>query len=186
MGEYALREVDDALDDGGDGLDDLAATPTPEAGAQSSVIEALKAQRQRVAADRSFDVVVPGWGDLLVLRLGSITGKQQAKISDRAQRTSENVNAAFLVAAFRSAWGRTSSSGELTMLADEDGDPFGLDKRLADALDLGPVSSAREVLELLFARANSPTIAITSASNEWLEWARSESDEIDEDFLGES
>lgn len=171
--------------EGDDSLDEFAAQNGDEHGASTTVLDALKAQRARVARERSFDVLVPGWGELLALRLGPITGQQQAKLVDRAQRSSANVDAAFLISAFRAVLGRAHASDEFTAILDDDDDPIGLDKRLAQRLDLGTVQSAREVLEALFAGANSPTLAISSAANEWLEWARSASDEIDEDFLGE-
>jgi len=154
--------------------------------ASSSVLDTLKAQRQKVATKHTFDVVVPGWRELLVLRLGSITGAQQSRIVEKAQRTpNANVDVDFLIAAFQSVLGRSTPTSALAVLADDDGDPVGLDKRLADMLDLGVVRNARDVMQALFVGANSPTLAISSAASEWLEWARSANDEIDEDFLGE-
>jgi hypothetical protein len=158
-----------------------------EAGAGSSVLSALKAQRARVASTRTYDVVVPGWNELLVLRLGPINGGQQQRIIDRAQRgKTANVDLDFLVAAFQQVLGRKTPEGELAVLVDADGDAVGLDERLAAMLDLGHVQTARQGMLALFAGANAPSLAITSAANEYLEWARSANTEIDEDFLGES
>jgi hypothetical protein len=167
--------------------DDEIKFPPSLPSATANVLDALKAQRARAVEERTYDVVVPGWGDLLVLRLGAITGQQQQRLVERAQRRTAqtNADADFLIAAFREVLGRATPQGELAVLVDADGDQVGLDERLAHLLDLGPVRRARDVLDLLFARANSPSLAIASAANEWLEWARSASDEIDEDFLGE-
>jgi hypothetical protein len=149
-------------------------------------LDALKAQRRQVAAAHHFDVVVPGWRELLVLRLGSITGAQQQRIVERARTNpNANVDVDFLVAAFVSVLGRSTPTGALAVLVDDEGDPVGLDKRLADMLELGVVRNARDVCVALFAGANSPSLALSSAANEWLEWGRSANEEIDEDFLGE-
>lgn len=154
--------------------------------AVSSVLDTLKAQRQKVAATHSFDVVVPGWRELLVLRLGSITGQQQQRIVEKARTNpNANVDVDFLIASFKCVLGRSTPTSALAVLADDEGDPVGLDKRLADMLELGVVRNARDVVQSLFVGANSPSLAISSAANEWLEWARSANEEIDEDFLGE-
>lgn len=167
--------------------DDTFEVEIAETGAGSSVLSALKAQRARVAATRTYDVVVPGWRELLVLRLGPITGAQQQRIIERAQRgKGANVDLDFLVAAFQQVLGRSTPDGELAVIVDADGDAVGLDERLAAMLDLGPVQTARQGMLALFAGANAPSLAIASAANEYLEWARSANSEIDEDFLGES
>ena len=186
MSEHELTQVLPPYDgDLHDDDDEIAYVPPPSATA--NVLDAIKAQRARVVEERTYDVVIPGWGDLLVLRLGAITGLQQQKIVERSQRRTvqTNADADFVIAAFREVLGRATPQGELAVLVDAEGDPVGLDERLADLLDLGPVRRARDVLDLLFARANSPSLAIASAAHEWLEWARSATDEIDEDFRGE-
>lgn len=164
---------------------DEDALDEPVSTASTSVLDALKAQRAKLAETQTFDVDVPGWRGLLVLRLGSITQQQQQRIGVRVQQRNATPDLDFLVAAFREVLGRARSSDALELLVDSDGDPIGLDERLAVALDLGVVTSARDVLQRLFAGANSPTLAIASAANDWLEWARSANSEIDEDFLGE-
>lgn len=165
--------------------DDFVLERPTEQPAGASVLEALKAQRAVIAEQHTFDVAIPGWNDLLVLRLGAITGQQHAKIIERAARTSRSIDTDFLTAAFREVLGRDKPDGELTLLVDGDGDPVGLDKRLAAMLDLGEVQSARDVLVALFSGANSPPTAIANVSNDWLQWARSAGDDVDEAYLGE-
>ena len=163
--------------------------PEPDETRSANVIEALKAQRSRIAETRTLDVAVPGWGELLFLRLGPISAEAQARIVERSTRrkaSTHYANVDFLIAACRGVYGCTPSDRELTQLLDDEGDPLALDVRLSDALGLGPVRSAREVVELLFARANSPTFAIGSVTSEWAEWATDASGEVDEAFLGES
>lgn len=166
--------------------DDFATPDDAPSTTPTSVLDALRAQHARAAAAQTFDVVVPGWGDLLVLRLGSITSAQQQRLIERARSQSRTVDADFLAAAFQSIHGRATSTGDLVEIVDDDGDSIGLDRRLADLLGLGPVKSARQVLDLLFSRANSPALAISAAASEWSEWARGANDDVDEGFLGES
>lgn len=176
------REDDDALDDLAPTNGDVDAET-----ASTAVLDVLRAQRDRVVQEHVFDVVVPGWRDLLVLRLGAVSGPQMERLTARLGRPNATAtfNVGVIVASFRSVLGRTTPTGELTTIVDSDGDPVGLDKRLADALGLGPVESAREVVERLFQYANSPTFALAAAANEWGEWARGAGDEIDESFVGE-
>jgi len=170
-----------------DDLDDLVqSNGDAHVNATTPVLDALKAARARHAGERTYDAVVPGWLDLLVLRLGPISGQQQERLFDRPGRVrSATVNAGILVAAFRGAYGRTTPTGDLELIVDEDGDPCLLDQRLADRLDLGEVHSAREMLERLFSSANSPSLAIAGIANEYGEWARGAGDEIDDEFVGE-
>jgi hypothetical protein len=163
--------------------DDEFSVATPAA--SSTVLDALKAERARAAEPQTFDLDVPGWHGKLRLRLGSITAQQQQRIIERAQRRNANAQLDFLVAAFREVLGRARTSEPFQLLVDDDGDPLGLDERLADKLGLGPVSSARDVVMTLFGSANSAPVAITNAAGEWLEWAGSANGEIDQDFLGE-
>jgi hypothetical protein len=162
--------------------------PEQPRSASPSLIETLKAQRAKLSSERSFDLVVPGYGELLVLRLGSISADQQARLAERIQRGRNTRNASVdtLVTAFRSLLARPKPDADLEQLVDDEGDPLGLDDRLAEKLDLGPVRTARDVLEALFRGANSPTLAITAAASEFFDWGTGASDEIDEDFVGES
>jgi hypothetical protein len=159
----------------------------PIEAAPDNVLEALKAQRAKHAEPKTYDVVVPGWGELLVLRLGAITGQQQTRLVERVR--TKGVTAFYidqLVAAYRQTLGRTTPDGPLLVLSNPDGDPVGLDRQLADMLELGPVMSARDVLVRLFSKANSPQTAIAAVAAEWSDWAREGDEDIDDAFVGES
>ena len=160
---------------------------TTVAPAPPTIFDSLKAERARVQAEASFDLVVPGWGECLVLHLGSITSQQQQRIFERLQKggTIGQMHADNLVAAFRELRARETPTSELQQLVDEEGEPYGLDERLAERLQLGPVTNARGVLLALFSGANSRDTAISAAGSEWLDWARSTSSEVDESFVGE-
>jgi len=153
--------------------------------APPSLFEELRKQRANLAEPSTFDVEVPGWRGHLVLRLGPISGAQQQRISERVQRPGGADDADVIVAAFRQALGRSVPGGPLQLLADEDGDPVGLDERLAERLGLGTVGRARDVVKKLFGGANNPPIAITAAVADYMRWSRNEDENVDEEFLGE-
>ncbi len=152
--------------------------------APTTVLDALRAERERVQGNPYFDVIVPGWRGLLVLRLGPISSAQQQRLTERARRGNVD-DADGIVMSFREALGRATPDGELAQLADEDGDPMGLDDRLASTIGLGPVTRARDVVNALFAKANNPPVAISNAVNSYLEWSRESSAEVDDAFVGE-
>jgi hypothetical protein len=152
--------------------------------APANVLDVLRAERQKVVAEATIDIVVPGWRELLVLRLGPITSQQQQRMTERARRGSVD-EADGIVYAFREVLGRATPDGELAVLVDAEGDALGLDDRLAELIALGPVARARDVVWALFAKANNPPVAVTTAVNEYLEWSRESSSEGDEDFVGE-
>lgn len=173
---------------------DLAPLEEPPV-AGASVLAALKAQRDAIAADRTLDVEVPGWQGLLVLRLGAITPGQQNAIAKRIAKTGDEqlpaANLDTLVAAYRCALGRTHAGGELEIIPDADGDPAGLRELVVEALELVPRElatnlTARQAIRLVFSLANSPETALVSTGNDWQAWATNASEETDEQFLGEA
>jgi hypothetical protein len=156
---------------------------------KQSVLDTIKAQRDKIAKAQSLDIEVPGYGGLLALRLGAVSGSEQNRLAEKASKPNASsviVNTDTLVAAFRNVLVREHTAQEFAVLFDEDNSPIGLDLRLCDALGLpGNVTSAREVMVVLFANANSPAAAIASAAARWIDWARGAGPEVDEDFMGE-
>jgi hypothetical protein len=177
-----------------DALDDADFEPDAEpleaepAIAGASVIDAIKAARARVGADRHFDHPVPGTYGLLVLRFGSVTPSQQTDLSNRIVasrgRQLPNANLDTLVAAYRCALGRVHVDDELAVITGDAGEPASL-KELVVILGGEPPPSTRAALRLLFAGANSAEIALQTLGNEWNEWASGESEEAAE-LMGES
>lgn len=179
--------VEAALDD--DDTPDLSELEPEPVVAGASVIAALKAQRAELGTDRHFDHEVPGWEGLLVLRFGAITPAQQNELANRIIATKgrqvPNANLDTLIAAFRCALGRARPGDELEVIPGPAGEPAGLIE-LVDVLELGPATTARMAMRLLFALANSPETALTSLGNDWHEWGTATGKEVDEQFTGES
>lgn len=159
---------------------------------QDSLIGSLVARRKAHAAERHFDVPVPGYQGQLVLRLGPIPGQALNRISEQAQGSKSpertfNANADTLIAACREVLGRKDADDPLTTLPDEEGEPVRLDKRLGSLLQLpGEPQRARAVVLALFGLANSPELAVAVAAAEYAEWAASANTDLDEELLGES
>jgi hypothetical protein len=161
-----------------------------ETQAPSSLLDTLRAKREERAAERHFDIELPGYDGLLVLRCGPIPGRTLTLLRERSERSKSperdfNLNADTLIAACREVLGREQRSHPLRVLPDADGEPVRIDERLADLLQL-PATSARDVLRCLFENANSPEVAVAYQAGLYMEWAASSLDELDEELLGES
>lgn len=169
-----------------------------ESNGAGSVLDALRARRAQAEVERYYDLAVPGYAGCLVLRLGPLPQQQLAKISSLAAQPNLaaerllDLNLDTVIGACTAVLGRKDRADDFTVLVDERGDQVRVDRRLVDmlALDLpAPVRDsprARDVLLALFDQANSPQLAITIASGEYMDWARSASGDIDEELLGES
>ena len=162
----------------------------------SPVLEALRAKREQLSRERYFDVELPGYGGLWVLRCGPVATETMTVLRERMQRSKSpardfNLNADWLFHATREVMVRTTTEEELEPLRDAEGEPVGIDVRLVDLLgeavpELQGCEKARELVRALFAGANSPDLAVSIAAGEYLEWASRAGNEIDEELLGES
>jgi hypothetical protein len=153
-----------------------------------SVLGELRRRRREMGTALSHEILVPGYQGMVALRVGPISGQQQSRLMERMTRSKSpekdvNLNADYLIAACREVVVRREGE-QWQSIPSEDG-TVGLDERLVDALELPPVSKARDVLRALFSLAPSPEIAITIAGGEYISWAAGQSEELDEEFLGE-
>lgn len=154
----------------------------------ASVFDALRAKRAEHNAESFYDLDVPGYQGLLVLRLGPIPGPTLSALrarmeKSRAPERDYNLNADYLIAACRDVLVRGSVDDPLVPADDED--PMRLDVRLAEALGLTS-TSARDTVHQVYGAAPSPELAISVAVGRYLEWAAAMNVEDDEAFMGES
>lgn len=161
--------------------------------AAESILDSIRAKRAQHAQERHYDVDVPGYDGLLVLRLEPIPGRTLAALVDRREKSrlperDFNLNADVVIVACREVLGRNDVADPLVTLPGSDGEPVRIDVRLAELLQMPvtPQTTAREVLRLIFEGANSPDVAIIAAGGEYMEWARSADDDVDRELLGES
>src|SRR5262245_27278257 len=116
--------------------------------APASILDTLRARRREAVGDRHYDVDVPGYAGLLVLRRGPITGSGFTRRRERMEASKSperdfNLNADVLIAATSDVLGRTDPLDELTAL-DED-EALRLDDRLATLLGF-EAKGARDVV----------------------------------------
>jgi hypothetical protein len=155
----------------------------------SPIIEALRARRAEKAEQHFHDEEVPGYGGLLVLRLGALPGNALTELRLRLERSrspdrESNMNADVIAKATRAVLGRARVDDELVELPGHDG-PVRMDAELAEILGID-AKTARQVVFAVFEKANAPDIALAATAASYLEWATSAADEADEELLGES
>jgi hypothetical protein len=174
-----------------DHLDELVVT---EEQPTSPVLAAIRAEREKAAARHVYDLDVPGYGDLLVIRMGPLGGTQATRLRERWTASKDpnkdfNLNADTIISACREVLGRPTPMEPLQPLAPE---PLVIDHELADTLQLpveslnGAKPTARQVLRALFSAAHDPDLAIGVAGGEFMAWLASADEQVSEEALGES
>jgi hypothetical protein len=159
------------------------------AAVESPILDSIRARRAEQAKERHYDIDLPGYGGLLVLRCQPIPARTLTVLRERLERSRSpdrdyNLNADTLIAACREVLGRAEAHHPLTVLTDQNDEAVKVDERLAEMLRL-PAESARDVLRCLFEGANSPEAAVMMAAGQYMEWAASANGELDEELLGE-
>jgi hypothetical protein len=161
--------------------------------ATGSLLDSLRARRDKQAAEQSIELLVPGYSGLLALRCGPLTGVVQSRLVERMQRSKSPdrdsaLNADFLINACTDVVARETTEDEWQSVGDfDDAGPVRVDERLVSLLKLDPgAKNARATLRSLFSFAPSPDTAISLAANEYGQWAAAANEEVDEDFAGES
>ncbi len=182
-----LREATEFVPDAE--LETMVGSPAPE-GTPQSVIDALRQRRAALAADRHYDVDVPGYGGLLVLRLTPITAALWTRLADRVTRSSSpernfNLNADTMIATCKIVLARARRDDPLVELRTDDGNPIRLDDQLAEILGV-ECRTARDVVRAVFAQANAPELTVNTTVGEYVEWCREANADLEEELLGEA
>lgn len=155
------------------------------------VLAELREAFARQTADHYFDLPLPGLGGRLILRLGALGAKEATRLQERAQRLPQaerdfRMQADWLIAATRAVLLVPRDARRAPEpLVDAYGEPLGLDEQLGERLGLSE-KTARGLLLRLFGGANDPELAIVMATGEYMQWAREEAAEVNEQLLGES
>jgi hypothetical protein len=168
--------------------EEIGGRPDEEPVPTSPMLAAIRAKQAAHAGEHSYDVDVPGYDGLLVIRCGPLGGRRLTAIRTRMETSKspdreQNVNLDTLIEGCREVLGREDIHDPLVPLDDEL--PVRIDKRLSRMLGLPETTSAREVLLGVFAGANDPDMAIGVAAGSFLEWCSSANGQIAEDVLGE-
>jgi hypothetical protein len=174
-------------------LDEPAeAAPAPEpieVGAAGSVLDVIRERRATKAAEHEYDMKVPGYGGLLVVRCVPLSSGVLSPLRERLERSKNPerdfaLAADILIAACENVLARRSAADELEPL-DPTGEPVTFTERLAELLRV-EARSSRELVRELFSLAPSPEIAAGIAVNGYLEWAQGLDADLDSGLSGES
>jgi len=154
-----------------------------------SVLDVIRARRSARAAEHEYDMPVPGYGGLLVLRCTPLRGEDLTRLRIRIERSKDpsrdfQLAADLLIAVCENVLARRSPTAELEPL-DPTGEPVAINERLAELLRV-EASSARELVRAVFSLAPSPEMAAGDAVGDYLAWAQGADADLDDGLMGES
>jgi hypothetical protein len=158
-----------------------------------SVLDVIRGRRSAKAAEHEYDMPVPGYGGLLVVRCAPLAGEALTPLRLRLERSKDPsrdfaLAADILIAATENVLARREARAELEPL-DPTGDPVTFTERLAELLrieEIDPRHPARSLVRAVFSLAPSPELAVGDAVGEYLLWAQGADADLDEGLLGES
>lgn len=163
-----------------------------EVASAGSVLDVIRERRSQRAADHEYDMQVPGYGGLLVLRCTPLRGETLTQLRLRLERSKDPsrdfaLAADIVVAVCENVLARRTPQGELEPL-DPTGEPVAINERLAELLrvEVDPRHPARSLVRAVFDKAPSPEMAAGDAVGDYLAWAQGADADLDEGLLGES
>lgn len=160
-----------------------------------TALDAVRRRREEHQAEKTYDLLPPGYGGCLVLRLGPPTAEVQTMTRLRMEKLERKkdpnrdfaLNADTLIAVCEEVLVRKTRAAPLEPVL-VDGEPVALDAGLAEALGVtvDPRHPGRSLVRDLFRGAPAPEIAVGVHVNQYLEWAQGLDADSDEELLGES
>ncbi len=150
----------------------------------ANVLGRLRAQREELLRERHLDVPIPGYRGELWARFRPIDWVELRQIAQREaasddERAALHSQADTLVTACEEVYARTADGGRIALGGD--GEPARFDEALAEALEI-KADTARDVLLAVVAN----DFAVTSLWDRVTAWMSGASQEVDEQFVGES
>lgn len=158
---------------------------TPPAGFES-IRDRIRAERESIAAEKSLDLVVPGYSGLLAIRYRSISDREMERYAARIQKENDaGIRAGYdlLIEACEAILVRMETDQEFEILEDDDGDRVRFDIRLAEFLGV-EASSARETVAAIFSPEGVQSLAAFDQAASVLAWLQGKSADIDPALLG--
>jgi hypothetical protein len=160
-----------------------------EVGAGGSVLDVIRDRRSAKSAEHEYDMPVPGYGGLLVLRCSPLRGEDLTRLRVRIERSKDpardfQLAADILSAVCENVLARRTVGAELEPL-DPTGEPVALNERLAELLRV-EARSARDLILAVFSLAPSPEMAVGDAVGDYLAWAQGADADLDDGLMGES
>jgi hypothetical protein len=171
-----------------DETDELEPEPV-EVSPAGSVLDVIRERRSARATAQEYEMPVPGYGGLLVLRCAPLRGETLTTLRVRLERSKDPARdfalaADILIAVCEDVVARRTPGAELEPL-DPTGEPLELNERLAELLHFD-ATTARQLVRELFGKAPSPELAVGDAVGDYLAWAQGADADLDDGLMGES
>lgn len=157
-----------------------------EAVAVVSIRDRIRAERESIAAEKTIDLIVPGYSGLLAVRYRAISDREMEEYARRIQKEGDaGIRAGYdlLIETSECILVRVEESEPFEVLEDEDGHPVKFDVRLAEFLGV-EAKSARETVAQTFSPDGAQSLAAFSHISAVQEWLMGKSSEIDPSLLG--
>jgi hypothetical protein len=171
---------------------DAGIAPDPRAGngeAPNSLIGALREQHRRIGLEKTTTIPLPWWDGKLGIRFRYLDDRGFDRLLEVAAGNGspaqiKRANRDLVIAGTEEVVARTDSGEPWGPLIE--GQRMRLDRELADALQLGPTESARQVLEALWDEPVKAQMAIGEVAGHYSDWLRGQAPEVAERLAGES
>lgn len=157
-----------------------------EAVAVVSIRDRIRAERESIAAEKTIDLIVPGYSGLLAVRYRAISDREMEQYAQKLQKEGDaGMRAGYdlLIETCESILVRVESDRDFEVLEDDDGDRVKFDVRLAEFLGI-EAKSARETVAQTFSPDGAQSLAAFSHVAAVQEWLMGKSSEIDPSLLG--
>lgn len=160
-------------------------TTVPPAGFES-IRDRIRAERESIAAEKTLDLIVPGYSGLLGVRYRSISDREMEQYAARIQKDGDaGIRAGYdlLIEACDAILVRVETDDDFEVLEDDNGDAVRFDIRLAEFLGF-EAKSARETVSATFSPEGVQSLAAFDQAAAVLSWLQGKSSEIDPSLLG--
>jgi hypothetical protein len=151
----------------------------------ASIRDQIRAEREAIASEKTLDLLVPGYSDLLAVRYRSISDRELEQYIKRAQGEQQSIgaNLDLLIQTCETILYRESDEQDFTPALDENGDKIRFDIRLAEMLGID-ANTARETVSGFFSPDGAQPLAVAQHIGAVADWLQGKSSEIDPALLG--
>lgn len=171
---------------------DAGIAPDPSAGngeAPSSLIAGLRAQHRRIGLEKTTTIPLPWWDGKLGVRFRYLDDRGFDRLLEIASGSGSpemirRANRDLVIAGCDEVVARADSGEEWGPVIE--GERVRFDRTLADALQLGPADSARQVLFALWDDPVRAAMAVGEIAGQYSTWLRGQAPEVAKSLEGES
>lgn len=151
-----------------------------------SIRDRIRAEREAIAAEKTLDLLVPGYKGQLAIRYRSVSDRELDAFIKQIQKDGEagiRANYDLLIECCETVLVRVQEDGDLEPLTDDQDGPIRFDIRLAEFLGF-EAASARETVVGVFSPDGSQALAPFEHTVAVISWLQGKSEEVDPALLG--